>query len=220
MANQTTNLDVLSSGDAGKEQRANELIDAASPATLFGRHATACSGRVWGYYGGKVLVDGVLTSISNSTLTLTASSTCYVEATRAGVVSFNTTGFTAGQIPLYQCAVGTSTVTDYTDYRSWAAELFPSLVAKSMASDANVTLTAAESRTKILEVTSAVTLTATRNVVLPLAKGLGLAVYNGTTGAQSLQYIGATGTGVTVANGKRARIYCDGTNWVRETADV
>ena len=62
-------------------------------------------------------------------------------------------------------------------------------------------------------------LTATRNVVVPLAVRQ-WTVYNGTTGAQSLQFIGASGTGVTVTNGKRAIIYADGTNVVRVTADV
>lgn len=31
---------------------------------------------------------------------------------------------------------------------------------------------------------------------------------------------GATGTGVTIANGKRAIVYADGSNVVRATADV
>ena len=50
-----------------------------------------------------MLIDGVLTAIScnAAALALSASTTNYVEATRAGVVSKNTTGFTAGSIPLY-----------------------------------------------------------------------------------------------------------------------
>ena len=45
-------------------------------------------------------------------------------------------------------------------------------------------------------------------------------VFNGTTGGFGLQFIGASGTGVTVGAGKRAIVYADGTNIVRATADV
>jgi hypothetical protein len=45
-------------------------------------------------------------------------------------------------------------------------------------------------------------------------------VFNGTTGGFGVQFIGATGTGITVAAGKRAIVYSDGTNVVRVTADI
>jgi hypothetical protein len=87
-----------------------------------------------------------------------------------------------------------------------------------MATDANITLTAAEARNQILRITSSVSLTATRNVVVPLAPQIWV-VDNSTTGGQSLQFIGATGTGVTVANARRAVIFADGTNIVRASPD-
>ena len=67
---------------------------------------------------------------------------------------------------------------------------------------------------------SSVSLTTRRNVVLPLSDGASLIVYNGTTGDKPLQFIGSSGSGVTVGNGKRAMVYCDGTNWNRVTADT
>lgn len=91
--------------------------------------------------------------------------------------------------------------------------------AVSMTSDANKTLSAAEAASGILSMTSTVSLTATRNVVVPLTPRQ-WTVYNGTTGAQSIQVIGATGTGVTIANSKRAIVYADGTNVVRVTPDA
>lgn len=220
MANSTTNLDTLSASASAKDVVADELFDAMSPASLFGRKASTSSGLTWGFYGGKIIVDGVLTTINNGTVALTASNTNYVEVDRAGTVSKNTTGFTAGRIPLYEIVCGVSTVSSYTDWRSWAAAQIDGLTAKSLSSDANYTLTAQEARVKILEVTSSVSLTAMRNVVLPLIKGLSYDVYNGTTGAQSIQFIGATGTGVTVGNGKRCRIACNGTNWDRFSLDA
>lgn len=219
MANSTTNLDLIATAQASKEVTANDLFDAGSPATLYGRRATSTSGLTWGFYGGDILVDGVLTEIANGTVALTASATNFVEATRAGVVSANTTGFTAGRIPLYEVVTGAATVTSYTDRRSWVQPAHVAgLLARSMTADANITLTAAEARNQVLRFTSTVSLTATRNVVLPLAPQIWV-VSNETTGAQSLQFIGATGTGITVANARRAILFSDGTNIIRATAD-
>jgi hypothetical protein len=121
MSNSTTNLDTIASNQASKEVVVNALLDAASPATLWGRHASACSGLTWGYYGGS-FVDSTATlhAIANGTVTLTASTTNYLYADpTTGALSANTTGFPAGKIPLYAIVVGTSTVTSYTDWRSY-----------------------------------------------------------------------------------------------------
>lgn len=60
---------------------------------------------------------------------------------------------------------------------------------------------------------------AARNIVLPLAVRQ-YTVFNGSTGGFGLQFIGASGTGITVAAGKRAIVYADGTNIVRVTPDA
>ena len=120
MSDSTTLLDLIAQSQASKELTANALFDAGSPATLFGRRASLCSGLTWAYYGGCLLVSGTPTAISSGTLSLTASATNYIEATPAGVVSKNTTGFTAGSIPLYSAVCGSSTVTSYTDKRAYA----------------------------------------------------------------------------------------------------
>jgi hypothetical protein len=215
MSTSTAPLDQLATTQEAKEAVVNGLTDALSPSALFGKRLSTTSGLTFGYYGGSMLVDGVPTAISHGTVALSASVTNYVEATRAGVVSKNTTGFTAGQIPLYQIVTGTSTITSWTDYRAWAQPIHVSQrLALVMGSDANRTLTAAESRCGILDITSSTSLTNTRDIVLPLAPQT-WDVYNGTTGGQSLRFIGASGTGITVTNGTRARIYSDGTNIVQ-----
>lgn len=118
MSNSTTNLDLISASQASKEVTANSLFDAASPAMLYGRRALTSAGLTWGYYGGTVLAGGVPTQISNGTVALTPSATNYVEAdTSTGAVSVNTTGFTPGNLPLYQAITGTGTVTSYADLR-------------------------------------------------------------------------------------------------------
>lgn len=93
-------------------------------------------------------------------------------------------------------------------------------ITRQITADANYTAVQADYQGTIMEFTSSVSLTSTRNVVVPITSGYKWTVFNGTTGAQSLQFIGTSGTGVTVANGKRAIIYADGTNIQRVTPDT
>jgi hypothetical protein len=211
--------DFIVENQAQKEVTANGFFDAGSPAILFGRRVSTTGLLTWGFYGGELLVDGVLTAINNGSVALTVSATNFIEATRAGAVSANTTGFTAGRIPLYEVVTNATTTTSWTDRRAWVQPAHVAgLLARAMATDANITLTAAEARNQILRITSSVSLTATRNVVVPLAPQIWV-VDNSTTGGQSLQFIGASGTGVTVANARRAVIFSDGTNIVRASPD-
>ena len=216
MSDSTSLLTQLTTAQAGKEVTANELLNAVSPAALFGRRQSS-SGLSWDYFGGRIFVDGGYTAIANGTVALSVSATNYVEATRNGVVSKNTSAFTPGSIALYKVVTGAATVISYEDYRQFY-KFSTGYLVRNFASDANITLIYAEAINDILEFTS-VTLGATRNVVLPLVPKIWI-VYNGTTGGRSLQFIGATGTGVPVANGKRAIIYADGTNIMRATSDV
>jgi hypothetical protein len=180
---------------------------------LFGRNSLTSVALTWGFYGGMLNIDGVLTRIANGTIALTASTTNFVEATRAGVVSANTTAFTAGRIPLYQVTTGAATVTNYLDLR-----IPPVATARLQLAmtDANATLNAAQARCRILRFTG--TLTAQRNIVVPLPEQEWI-VSNNTTGGFGLQFIGPTGTGVVVAAARHAIVYSDGTNVVRVTPD-
>jgi hypothetical protein len=217
MSYPNTNLDTIETNQASKEVTANNLFEALSPAAIFGCDAANTSGLTFGYYGGKMYVDGVLTTISNSTVGLTNNTTNYVECTAAGVVSANTTGFTAGRIPLYTIVTSSGAITSVTPSRAhmWLGHEGEGYTSIAMTA-ANKTLSAAEARPKQLGFTGT-GLGSTRNVVLPLTKRTWF-VKNGTD--QSLQYIGATGTGITVASGKSAIIGCDGTNIIRWSADV
>lgn len=214
MSDSTSLLTQLTTAQAGKETTVNELMNAISQ-TAFGGRRQSTSGLSWDYFGGRVLVDGVSTAIANGTVTLTASVTNYVESTRAGVVSNNTTAFTPGSIALYSVVTGASTVTSYQDHRPWV-KLAPGRLALAMA-DANKTLTHAQALVDSLELTGA--LTALRDVVVPLAHRT-RTIFANTTGGFGVRVIGATGTGITVADGKRAIVECDGVNVVRVTADV
>ncbi len=215
MANSTTHVDTIISSQYGKEITANAYFDAASPATLYGRRASTCGGTTWGYYGGNALVNGVVTQIANGTIALPVSATSYIEANpTTGAVTANSTAFTSGYIPLYSVVVGSSAITSWTDYRIGTPDM-TGMLTKSL-SDANTSLSASEARNEILTFTG--TLTATRDIVVPLVGKKQWTVYNGT--GQSLRFIGASGTGITVATVKHAIVRSDGTNIVRVTADT
>lgn len=132
MANSTTNLDTISATQAQKEVSVNELLDAASPSAALGRHASACVGLTWAYYGGTILVGDTPTQIANGTVSLTASNTNYLYVDSSGDVVCSTSppsgwpGPLAGDaIALYQIVAGSSSVTSYTDYRLAAATRGP-----------------------------------------------------------------------------------------------
>ncbi|WP_053524124.1 hypothetical protein [Burkholderia cenocepacia] len=135
MANSTTNLDLINTSQAYKEITANYLFDAASPSMLWGRHAAASFGLTWAYYGGNFVDNtGTNHAIANGTIALGASTTTYIQANpTTGAVASNTSGFTAGQVPLYSVVTSASQITSWLDYRSYQ----PSVTGGSLQSVAN-----------------------------------------------------------------------------------
>lgn len=216
MADSTTPLFTITASQNNKETRINELFDAASPATYFGRNADTTTGLTWGHFAAKVLINGVETSIASGTKTLAAGSTNYLSVSQAGVVSIGTVRL-ANECPLYTIVTGVSTVTTYTDERDpkAIAAFFSGRATQAMA-DANQTLTQAQALCEVIETTGA--LTGTRNLVMPLRRWV-KTFRNSCTGG-SIQVIGATGTGITIATVKVAILECDGTNVLRVTADT
>jgi hypothetical protein len=87
------------------------------------------------------------------------------------------------------------------------------------ASDADLTITLTNANTTqvarnyILDVTSGVSLSTTRNLIVPTINKPYI-IENNTTGGQSIIVKTAAGTGVTVPNGRKAMVYADGTNVV------
>jgi hypothetical protein len=216
MSSSTSLLDLIAQSQASKEITANALFDAGSPAALFGRRASVCSGLTWGYYGGSWLMDGSGYAIANGSIALSASATNYIEADRSGAVSKNTTAFTPGRTPLYAVVTGPSTVTSYTDWRSWVQPM--DIVSKGSVAvtTADVTLNESQARCRYLITTGA--LTGNRAVIVP-AYWEGI-VYCNNSGAFTTTFKTSGGSGVVVAQGKRAILLADGTNVVRVTADA
>jgi hypothetical protein len=87
----------------------------------------------------------------------------------------------------------------------------------SYPSDANLTLTytdtnaAQAARALVLNVTSAVSLSTTRELVVPTIQKQYI-VQNNTTGGQSITVKTSAGTGITVPNGRKAHLYVNGTD--------
>ena len=82
--------------------------------------------------------------------------------------------------------------------------------------DADYTLTTANGATdqaRNMFVTLSGTLSATRSVICPAVSKLYF-VTNSTTGGYSITFRTSAGTGITVANGQRKVVYCNGTNVV------
>jgi hypothetical protein len=203
-----TTLADIASNQGQKEIIANANFKAVSPAGLFANRYGTTAGLTWGYYGGMFLADGVLTSIADGTLLLAASNTNFIEATRAGVVSSNTTGFTVGRIPLYSAVTGASSITSYADYRLTNQPIFGSKT-KSVAGGVDVTLTQADAACNHFIFTGVIS--ANINVNFP-AVPKAYSIFNNTTGAFAINFKATGGTGVYIQQGQRAYVICDGTN--------
>lgn len=126
MADSTTNLEQIETSQAQKEVTANQLFDALSPAAIYGRHAEACSGLVWGYYGGRF--GG--TSIDNGTITLDPLTDNYLVAKRTTGVVYLAHGSpglwadTTTYARLYKINTGAATVSSYEDHRAGSGGVF------------------------------------------------------------------------------------------------
>ena len=118
MSDSTSNLDLVIQSQASKEITINAALDAASPATLYGRRQSATSGLTFGYYGGRYNSA----PIANGRLLMTASSTHYVVALKTtGVVSLATDATDwdnqNAYIRLYLIVAGETTITHFEDHR-------------------------------------------------------------------------------------------------------
>lgn len=217
-------FDTIPSSMASAEVVANALFHAMSPGALFGRRDSTTTGITWGWYGGRIYIDGVATDIDADhvgTIALTASSTNYIEVNRAGTLSANTTGFSADKCPLYVVTTGVSSLVEVIDHRDpyQLAAFFGGhghgFATQAMA-DANQTLTFAKAIAGTIECTG--TLTVQRDLIVPTVKRQ-WTIYANVTGA-GVQVKTSGGAGVVVALGKRAIVQCDGTNVVRVTPDT
>lgn len=218
MSDSTPKIDSITTSQAGKETTANANFFGMSIAAAFGRRA-ATSGLTWQFTGvDRWYVNATAVVKANASVALTASSTRYISVDRALAVTENATAFPADKLATYRAVTGASSVTSYEDHRD------PHHINRFLygrftlaMGDANKTLTYEQAMCESMELTGA--LTALRDVTVPLVPRA-YTVFANTSGGFGVRVISTSGTGITVADGKRAIVECDGTNVVRVTADV
>ena len=224
MANSSTHIDGIISSQASKEVTANAFFDAASPATLYGRRQSQCSGLTWAYYGGNVTrSDNTLAQIGNGTLALTASATNYIVAKKedgAVTASTATTNWNSADYwRLYSVSTAAAAVSSYTDSReigrmTGAGSGLTAPVTKT----GNFTL-AANENSVICNGSASITAT------LPAASGFAgrvvilktIAAYTVVSASANVVPVDSAtaGTAILAATaGKWAKLVSDGTNWV------
>ena len=85
----------------------------------FGSDPLTTTGLTWGYFGGRVRNDNVVTTVTPGTIALTASATNYVQINPSnGAISVNTTGFASGQVPIAELVTSGTGILTYTDQRA------------------------------------------------------------------------------------------------------
>jgi hypothetical protein len=218
MSDSATPFGTISVSQTNQTTKANALFDACAPVAIYGKDYSNTSGLTLGYHGGKITINGVVTTVASGTLSLTASATNYVEVNPVtGVVSKNTSAYTPGYWRIGRAATGSASITIWYDDRYLGFGQQTRLLTKAFPSDANYTLTQPEAEADVISITAG-TITTTRDFIVPIAFPKTWTVINKT--AQSVRIIGATGTGITIATLKTATVMADGTNVVRLTADV
>jgi hypothetical protein len=219
MSDSTTRLDTISASQASKEVTANDLFDAMSPPTLYGRRASTTAGLEWGFYGGPVIAaSGGYATIVNSTVTLTGSLVNYLEAKRDGTMTRVSSQFTPGRYACYKVYTSSGAVNSYEDFRT-IAPVLSQATQRSVNSmgDASITLNHAQASARIIEMVG--TLTSSQNVVMPDGPQEWV-VCNTTSGGFNVNFKTAAGSAVAIAATKRAIVYADGVNMCRVTPDT
>lgn len=220
-------LDELLAAQASPEVTANDLMRATSPTMLGARRQSTTSGLTWGWYGGRIYVDGAAVDVGSTshvgTTSLTNNATNYLEISRAGAISANTTGYSADKCPLYTITTSSSIVVEYLDHRDFG-QLAAFFAGRgygrgSLAmADANQTLAFSKAILGQLELTGA--LGALRDVIVPSVVRQ-RSVFANVTGGFGVRFKTSGGSlSVTVADGKRAIIDCDGSEVYRVTPDT
>lgn len=110
-------MNQISEQQLRKATLANENFEALKAAELYGINRALSVGLLISLYGGKFWDGAAFATIAAFSTGLSAGQTYFCEATTAGVVSVNTSAFTAGRIQISTFTTGTAGITAYTDLR-------------------------------------------------------------------------------------------------------
>ena len=103
-------LDAIANGNIGVTAAAYDVDSLALDGGHFSKDSDTTTGLTFGYKAGRIFNGKAVISVSAGTLLLSASNTNYVEVSRSGTMSSNTSAFTSGAIPLYQITTGVSSI--------------------------------------------------------------------------------------------------------------
>jgi hypothetical protein len=131
-----TQVDLTLPGSSGTLARLADIPSGVGSTDL-AYDSSSTTGLTYGYLAGRVRTSTTLIDVAAGTITLPASSTNYVEVDASGTVSSNTTGWTAGSIPLaiVPTSAGSIQTGNITDERAWL------IVAGDLQSDGSVAMT-------------------------------------------------------------------------------
>ena len=219
MSDSTSLLDQIATGVGDPSSAVNTRFDAFTTAAWLAYRAQTSGALTWGHYGlSRWYVNTTVTTKANGVLALTASGTRCVSVDRSLTLSEVATAFAPDKLALYKVTTSGSAATAWEDHREphHLNRFLYGRFTLAMA-DANKTLTYEQGMCESMELTGAQT--GLRDVIVP-ATTRDWRVYANTTGGFGIRVIAASGTGITIADGKRAIVEFDGTNVVRITADV
>lgn len=218
MADSTTFIDTILSSQGQKEVTANAYMDASSPASWFGRRS-ATAGLNWRVYGvARWYINATATVKANSEVALTDASTRYVSVNRSLTVSQVATAFDTDKLALHRCVTSGGAVTSFEDHRDphHVVRFLYGRFTLAMGGASKV-LTYEQAMCESMELTG--NSASLLDVTVPTIPRIYI-VYANTTGGGGIRVKTAAGTGITIADTKRAIVECDGTNVVRITADA
>lgn len=96
-----------------------DILDNAIMSNNFSENSSSHDGLNFYYKNGRTINGITVTKTSGSYITLTDNTTNYIEVDLDGTVSANTTGFTAGQIPLFTVLTASGVIGTVTDKRCY-----------------------------------------------------------------------------------------------------
>lgn len=98
-----------------------DIIDASVFSNNFAENTSSHTGLNFYYKNGRVQNGTTTTKVAGSYVTLTDNQTNYIEVSKSGTVSANTTGFSDDAIPLYTVVVASGVQGTATDHRNYLA---------------------------------------------------------------------------------------------------
>lgn len=153
-------LQDLQAGGWAVEADAADIDSLAAGGGHFTWDQDSSAGLNFAYKAGRFHNGLAVVNVGASSITLSPSTTNYIEVDRAGTVSKNTSGFTSGRLPLFTVVTGTGSISTVTVKKPLMTLIGPAGVNAEMLS------AAAATRAISLPVG---TVSATRTVLIPLA---------------------------------------------------